>query len=84
MKKLLMATLVIVMMLSSGVVFADDAKNEAGLGLDVVLFEQGDETSSNLNDATWLKSVNVEYRCDLNNQPEHKVYVVGKIKLWNK
>lgn len=83
MKRLLMAVLVMGMMfVLNGTA---QAENISGLGVDVILFEQGDETSSNLNDITWLKSIEVEYRCDLNgNRPDNKVYLVGKIRLWNK
>lgn len=81
MKKLLMVLLVAIIMFGLVNVVQAEERNEAGIGLDVILFEHGDETSSNLNDVLWLKEISVAYRVDLNHQPVHKFYLVGKIKI---
>lgn len=53
-----------------------EQRHEAGLGLDVTVYE---------NEAALINAVDVSYRRDFNNdEGADKVYLVGKINLWDK
>lgn len=61
-----------------------EQENKLGIGIDYILYEKGDETSSNLNDVSWLRSITLENRIDLNNNKPlkrgYEGYVVFTLK----
>ena len=62
-----------------------EREDSVGLGIDLVLYEQGDPNNRKLENLSWLKSLTIEYRCDMNQDHiVNETYLVGRIKLWNK
>ena len=65
-----------------------EQEHELGIGVDYLFYEKGDKTTSNLNNISWLRSIKLENRIDLNQgkpiKQGYKGYVVFTIRKANR